>query len=117
MKIVFYCNALECLFTIGTSEVTHKIAERAACLLSMTEGGRREIFDLIKSAYRYRSILVHGQHLKKTEDELELPAISKSMDELLRQLLVGNHEIFNAKDDEMEEFFTSLLFRPLVVPN
>jgi Apea-like HEPN len=108
MKIVFYCNALECLFTIGTSEVNHKIAERVAVMLGTSEESKKSLFKLIKDAYNYRSLLVHGQHLKGTEDKLK--SISEGLDEVLRKLLVTNHEVFSKKDQEMEEFFQNLLF-------
>ncbi|OJE28342.1 hypothetical protein A9490_27880 [Bacillus thuringiensis] len=108
MKIVAYCNALECLFTIGTSEVNHKIAERVALILGTSSESKKEYFKLIKKAYNYRSLLVHGQHLKGEEGSLI--EISQKLDDILRQLLVEKHDVFFKGDKEMEEFFTDLLF-------
>ncbi|MCC2477178.1 HEPN domain-containing protein [Bacillus cereus group sp. BfR-BA-02675] len=108
MKIVGYCNALECLFTIGTSEVNHKIAERVALMLGTTGESKKELFKLIKKAYDYRSLVVHGQHLKG--EELQLVDISQKLDDILRQLLNGKHDVFSKKDTEMVETFTNLLF-------
>ncbi|WP_404292621.1 hypothetical protein LG276_19835 [Cytobacillus kochii] len=108
MKIVSYCNALECLFTIGTSEVNHKIAERVAIMLGTSKESKKDLFKLIKNAYNYRSTLVHGQHLKGSEENLV--SISKGLDDVLRNLTVAKHEIFSKSDKEMEAFFLELLF-------
>ena len=107
MKIVSYCTALECLFTIGASEVNHKIAERVAIMLGTSEESKKTLFKLIKRAYKYRSFLVHGQHLTIKEDELI--AISQDLDEIMRKLLVANHEVFSKNDDEMDDFFLCCL--------
>ncbi|CDO04319.1 hypothetical protein BN988_02873 [Oceanobacillus picturae] len=85
MKIVHYCNALECLFTIGTSEVSHKIAERVAIILGTSQASKKNIFSLIKKAYGFRSKLVHGQYLKVTEESLVY--ISEGLDNILRELM------------------------------
>ncbi|MHA4151426.1 hypothetical protein [Bacillus cereus] len=108
MKIVAYCNALECLFTIGTSEVNHKIAERVALMLGTTGETKKELFKLIKKAYDYRSLVVHGQQLKG--EEVKLVDISQKLDDILRQLLVAKHDVFSKNDTEMGETFTNLLF-------
>ncbi|GIO19696.1 hypothetical protein J18TS1_27960 [Oceanobacillus oncorhynchi subsp. incaldanensis] len=107
-KIVFYCTALECLFTIGSSEINHKIAERVALMLGTSEESKNDLFKFIKSAYNYRSKLIHGQHLKG--DESDLVAISQRLDEVLRELLRNKHEIFYKNDHEMENHFIKLLF-------
>jgi hypothetical protein len=111
MKILHYCNALECLFTVGTAEISHKIAERVAVMLATTAEDKRLIFELVKSAYKYRSKLVHGQHLTKTEEALALADISRELDSILRQLIVTNHEIFDKDDTRIESFFTDLVFK------
>ncbi|MDM5155012.1 HEPN domain-containing protein [Bacillus sp. DX1.1] len=108
MKIVAYCNALECLFTIGTSEVNHKIAERVALMLGTSGESKKEFFKIIKKAYDFRSLLVHGQHLKGEEEKLI--EFSRKLDNILRQLLVAEHDVFSKNDKEMEEFFTNLIF-------
>jgi hypothetical protein len=51
---------------------------------------------------------VHGQYLKGEEEALV--SISKGLDDILRQLLVANHEIFSMEDTEMENDFLELLF-------
>lgn len=112
MKIVSYCTALECLFTIGTSEINHKIAERVAIMLGTSEESKKDLFRLIKEAYNYRSSLVHGQYLKTTEGKLA--DISKGLDNVLRDLITTNHNIFLKNDNEMEDYFLGLLFNQTV---
>lgn len=108
-KIFSYCNALECLFNTGAGEVNHKIAERVACMLGTTNESKRSLFDLIKKAYGYRSSLVHGQALKGTDEEYA--AVSVQLDDILRKLLVEEHEIFSRKKkEEIDDFFQDLLF-------
>jgi hypothetical protein len=108
MKIVNYCTALECLFTIGTQEINHKIAERVAVMLGTSSKDKKELYNVVKKAYSIRSKIVHGQYLKGSDDELA--SISKELDNILRQLIVGNHEVFSKDDKEAEDFFQDLIF-------
>lgn len=108
MKIVLYCVALECFFTTSKSEVNHKIAERVALLLGDTDQTKKELFKLIKSAYGYRSTVVHGQHLKGSEQKAIELAVK--LDNVLRQLIVNKYDVFEKNDKEIEEFFLDLLF-------
>ncbi len=109
MKIISYCMALESLFTVGKSEINHKIAERVALLLGSSQQSKEDLFQLVKSAYNYKSTLVHGQHLKGEEDKLT--NISRQLDEVLRALIIENHSIFSESDQRIEEFFLDLLFK------
>jgi hypothetical protein len=54
---------LESILTEAESrqESTHKVAVRAARYLEKSEEGRREVFRLVKQAYKVRSTLAHGQ--------------------------------------------------------
>ncbi|MFS0784944.1 hypothetical protein ABC345_00990 [Shouchella sp. 1P09AA] len=108
LKIMFYCNALECLFTIGNSEVNHKIAERVALILGTSPETRKDLYNIIKKAYVSRSNLTHGQYLKGNDADLK--GISNKLDTILRELLSANHEVFSKSDRDMEDFFLNLLF-------
>lgn len=108
MKIVHYCTALECLFTIGNQEISHKIAERVAVMLGTSSKDKKELYNVVKTAYSIRSKIVHGQYLKSSDDELA--SISKELDNILRQLIVRNHEVFSKDDKEAEHFFQDLIF-------
>ncbi|MFE4029325.1 hypothetical protein ACFX4N_24545 [Priestia sp. YIM B13551] len=113
-KILHYSNALECLFTIGHAEISHKISERVALMLGSTEQARIDLYNLVKNTYKHRSTLVHGQHFKGTEETLNLAAISVQLDSLLRHLIQIDDPIFHASDKEMEEYFTNLLLKDRV---
>ncbi|ARK26112.1 hypothetical protein SporoP37_00560 [Sporosarcina sp. P37] len=108
MKILSYCTALECLFTTGTLEVSHKIAERVAVLLGTTGEEKKELFKAVKKAYGHRSTIVHGSSLKGSEDSLV--ELSIGLDEIMRGLLKEEHEVFSKKDNEIDDFFNDLLF-------
>ncbi|HEE9034932.1 TPA: hypothetical protein R2I11_005301 [Bacillus cereus] len=107
LKIVNYCNALECLFTTGKSEVNHKIAERVSIMLGTSLKTKKDLFQLVKKAYSIRSNMVHGQALNAKEEDLVM--ISQGLDKILRELIVANHDVFSKSDNEMEEFFLDLL--------
>ncbi|HHT7066894.1 HEPN domain-containing protein [Bacillus thuringiensis] len=107
-KIVNYCNALECLFTTGKSEVSHKIAERVAIMLGTSVESKKDLFQLVKKAYNFRSEMVHGQALKAKEEDLVI--VSKGLDDVLRKLIVANHDVFSKDNNEMDDFFLDLLF-------
>ncbi|MCK6207684.1 hypothetical protein KZX50_19770 [Bacillus infantis] len=109
MKIISYCTALECLFTTGKTEVNHKIAERVAVLLGNDAEDKKRLFSLIKKAYDYRSTVIHGSSLKG--ENKDLIEISRSLDDVLRLLINGKHEIFSKKDKEIDDLFMDLLFR------
>lgn len=51
-------------------ESTHKVAIRAARYLEETVHGRREVFRLVKQAYKARSALAHGQVWELGEDDI-----------------------------------------------
>lgn len=108
MKIVFYINALECLFTIGNQEISHKVSERIAILLGDSPETKRELFDTIKKGYRIRSCLVHGQYIKYSDDNMA--EISKSLDNVLRKLFNDYEDLFKESDEEMENYFINLIF-------
>lgn len=108
MKIVSYCTALECLFTSGTSEISHKIAERVATMLGTTGEGKKNLFKLVKKAYGHRSTIIHGSSLKGNEEDLI--DISRGLDQILRELLAAEHVIFSKNDEEIENYFVDLLF-------
>lgn len=109
MKILFYCTALECLFTTGSSELTHRIAERVAILLGSSAEQRIELFKFVKEAYGFRSTIVHGSSIKEG-NEAALVTVCTRLDEVLRQLIVMDHEVFHMKEGDMDRWFLELLF-------
>jgi len=108
MKIVSYCTALECLFTSGNSGVSHRIAERVAAMLGTSGEEKKDLFKLVKKAYGHRSTIIHGSSLKGNDEGLI--DLSLGLDEILRDLIVAEHEIFSKNDGEIEDYFLDLLF-------
>lgn len=108
MKIVLYCTALECLFSTAKTEINHRIAERIATMLGTSAEEKKDLFKFIKKAYDYRSTIIHGANLKG--DEEAIVKISVRLDEILRQLLAGDHEVFTKSDGEIDNFFVDLIF-------
>lgn len=108
MRIFFYINALECLFTIDSQGISHKISERVAILLGKNLESKRDLYRLIKKSYGVRSKLIHGQYLK--EDVESLIEIAVKLDIILRKLLTKHQEVFKKNDREIEEYFTNLIF-------
>ncbi|WP_337032479.1 hypothetical protein [Paenibacillus illinoisensis] len=108
MKIVSYCTALECLFTTGNSELSHRISERVAILLG-DQGKKEELFKSVKRAYDYRSKIVHGSNIKGSESDLI--EITVELDRIFRKLFINNYDIFNQSDQEIDNYFTKLLFQ------
>ena len=57
---------LEALLSDGGTEITHKLAERAAALVSRTRTQRPVVYGAVKALYNIRSKVVHGSaHFKK----------------------------------------------------
>lgn len=116
-KIANYCSALETLFTTESTELAHKLAERAAFFLGERGYNRRAVFTQIKSAYGVRSKLVHGDTLKSNQIQ-GLPALSAQCDVYLRTIL---REIFSSKDlkkvfdshnEVIENYFAQIILGP-----
>lgn len=108
MKIVFYCTALECLFSTSTSEITHKIAERVALVIGNSVEDRKRLFKFIKTAYSIRSTLVHGASL--SGDSESFKEVANNLDNILRELITNKSDIFNKNDQQLEEIFVNLMF-------
>ncbi|MCQ4088446.1 HEPN domain-containing protein [Saccharibacillus sp. JS10] len=108
MKIVYYCTALECLFSTAKTEMNYRIAERVALMLGNNKSDKRKYFDLIKKTYDVRSTIVHGSSLKGNSEELK--NISEDLDQALRELLTTQNDIFDKEEKDMEKYFLDLVF-------
>lgn len=108
MKIVYYCTALECLFSTAKTEMNYRIAERVALMLGNNESEKRKYFNLIKKTYNVRSTIVHGSSLKGKSEELE--DVSEGLDQVMRKLLTAKNDIFDKEDKEIENYFLDLIF-------
>ncbi len=85
MKVAHWCSGLETLVSSSHTELSHQVAERAACALHPAGLDRIETFQLVKSAYNMRSKAVHGAPFKDKEAE-NLLRISVNLDSICRKL-------------------------------
>ncbi len=113
MKIAQYCSALEALVSSSSSELTHQVAERAACLLEPPGEARLDRFKKLKEAYGYRSCAVHGASFKdKVFDRLR--STSCYIDDVCRQLALlylANPEKIARSIEGNEEDFNAFFYR------
>jgi len=56
---------LECLLGTGKQDLTHKISERAAIILGKNSDDRLTKYDDVRSIYKQRSRIVHGEGVPK----------------------------------------------------
>ncbi|HTE25410.1 hypothetical protein [Flavitalea sp.] len=119
-KISLYVPIYECLFSGDeSSEVSHKVSERAAFYLGDNVTERTSIYDLLKSTYNLRSRYLHGQTLdtkksKKYDTLDKLRKLSTDIDSLTRRLMtkviMQDSEIFLQEDDKLNKHFKDLIF-------
>ena len=64
-RILDYAIVLEILYRLDRSELTYKLATRAACLLEKSPGRRLVTFKDMTEFYDIRSAIVHGPTTKK----------------------------------------------------
>ena len=85
MKMAHWCSGLETLVSSSHTELSHQVAERAACVLHPAGGDRIETFQLVKAAYNMRSKAVHGAPFKNNDAE-NLLKLSIKLDSICRKL-------------------------------
>lgn len=73
-----------------------------------TKDQKLHIYKQMKTAYGVRSTIVHGQAFKLQEKQ-SMASLSKNLDDYLRELINGKHEVFYSKDEDMNKFFIGLL--------
>ena len=115
-KISHYCSAFESLFTTDSSELSHRLSERAAFFLRETFPDKLETYNTLKQAYNVRSKLTHGDVLKESQIE-KIPDLSVGCDTILRAtiLKILSDEqmllLFDGKNEKIDEYFNQLIFR------
>jgi len=114
-KIAHYCSAFESLLTTESTELSHKLSERAAFFLGARGHDRLQVFRIMKKAYTVRSKLVHGDTLPPRQID-ELPGLALDLDGYLRTMLNAIFEsdelrkVFDSHSDAVEEYFAQLIF-------
>lgn len=84
--------ALEALFLYETDELAYRLALRASYFLTAEPAARRDIFDLLKAAYRVRSKAVHGERAPATVRirgvDVELEHVTNALEDVVRASLI-----------------------------
>lgn len=114
-RVAMYVTCLEALFATATQELAHILSERLATFLETSPATQRSLFVEIKKAYGTRSKVLHGDELSKKQRE-SLPSMVVLCDDLARrsfQKIMALPELiakFNGKKEELDEFFTDVMF-------
>jgi len=72
-RLIDYMIAFEALFLKGNEdqELNYRLALRTAVLLGESKESKEEVFKNMKTAYKLRSLVVHGKNFDKLKKELE----------------------------------------------
>ncbi|HEX5701899.1 MAG TPA: hypothetical protein VFX97_01615 [Pyrinomonadaceae bacterium] len=116
VKISHYMTCLEVLFSTGSSEIVHKLAERIALFLGGNYEERRLLFNRVKKLYNIRSKVVHGDVMGSTAART-LADVSRDADSLVREVLrriIDSTELldlFEGDKTTREDYFIDLVLR------
>lgn len=114
-RFVMLTTVLESLFTTGTQEIGHKMAERVAWFLADDPQKRRSIFDGMKRIYQVRSQITHGAELdRKVQGEYSkelMHELEMRVQAVLRKVLQDETLLAAFCSKEREDYLTGLLFR------
>lgn len=122
LKLSNHIMIYECLFSISSSEVSHKVSENIALFMGNNTQERKDVFSLIKKVYNIRSSYVHGAEVKEPNNrkiiKIEtLINLSFEIDNLSRNILkkiltshLNNFFDPTSKIDPRIEYFRDLLF-------
>lgn len=118
-KISFYTAFLETLFTTDSTEISHKVSERAAKFLGGEFETIKDNYILFKSAYDIRSKYMHGQKLNKKYKNAgmqKIVEVSNIIDilcrEILSRVLIEYSQIFSSyTEKQLDEWFIDLVLK------
>lgn len=114
-KLSHYCSAFESILTTDSSELSHKLSERAAFFLQESFPDKLDTYNTLKQAYNVRSKLTHGDFLKESQIE-KVPELSFACDNLLRAtiLKILNDDqlllLFDGNNEKIDNYFNQLIF-------
>lgn len=114
VKVAFYCTCLEALLAPReATELTYRLAERAAIIASEHTAERRETFSLVREAYAARSRVIHGDVLSGRRVR-ELPQVAVKLDDVLRRVLnrlLGDAALMAIfHEDRADDYFADAIF-------
>jgi len=115
LKISFYCICFEALFSVDTTELSHKVAERIAFFIGDTPENRVQIYQGVKFAYGIRSKIVHGDRIPQKHREKTLKT-ALFCDDILRKVMNKiflndeTKQVFLSNNDTLERYMIDLTF-------
>jgi hypothetical protein len=113
-KVSLYMPILESLFSDSSSEITHKVSERAAFYIGIDKDEKRLIFKTIKEAYDIRSRFLHGQEFNPQKITMNyLKSLSAKIDQIVRKILtkIILEDSNNFLQSDHATFLNSLIFQ------
>lgn len=114
-KIASYVSAMEALFATSNSELSYRLSERMAFVLSAHGYKKIDVFNNVKLAYEIRSKLVHGDHLSQNKIE-KASEVSVLCDQYLRNIIELSYgaenfkEIIDVSNQKLDGYFKQLIF-------
>jgi hypothetical protein len=109
---------LEALLTENNQEISYKLSLRAANLIGSTPQERQDIFNDIRVGYKLRSLIVHGEALKKQfklpskNAEINLKDFGEVMSRYLARAILGVSRLGLAKPEtELLPYLDKLALR------
>ncbi len=114
VRFLLHWIAMEALFgSANPQETTFRLSQRAAFFLAESRGQAREIFDIAKDGYAWRSKTVHGVRLSNLTPAMSLELSYQVQDLLaktLRRALTDSRLASQLDSNEREDFLDGLIF-------
>jgi hypothetical protein len=120
-KVSLHCSAFECLFSVATAELKHRLSETIANFIGGNFEEKKEYYCQIKEIYDLRSSVTHGSGINKKlfkNNEESLSKIGENCDNIMRQCIlkiISDESLkslyFSNNNDKISNFFTDLIFK------
>lgn len=120
-KVSLHCSAFECLFSVATTELRHRLSETIANFLGENFEEKKKYYEQIKEIYDLRSSVTHGSGINKKlfkNNEVSLNNIGINCDNIIRQCFRkiisddGLKELYFENDNnKIGSFFTDLILK------
>lgn len=120
-KVSLHCSAFECLFSVATAELTHRLSETIANFIGENFEEKKDYYKQIKGIYELRSSVTHGTGINKklfNNNEEGLNKIGSNCDNIMRLCLrkiISDESLkelyFENNSEKIGAFFLDLIFK------
>jgi len=120
-KVSLYCSAFECLFSVASSELRHRLSETIANFLEDEFDSKKSIYQKMKLIYDLRSSVTHGSGINGKllkNDSLRLKAIGENCDNILRRSIlkiISDEKLLNLylenNNEKIKEYMININFK------